>query len=148
MKKQKENPVVAALLFSLIPAVFYTLYLVLAPTLDKPSAVPTYDRLAWNIHASYAKAFADGLIPALVVLGYIIGIGGPLVYNLKNAGLGAGEGDRTPVWVYFLCWLIGLILIIAPVGYIWTHVDYETLITNEQYQLLKENLDSLFPDGN
>lgn len=97
----------------------------------------------WQIEASSAKEWGDYWSDywAFPVLAFVIMIGfvyGYITYVNKEAK----EGSWIPIAII---WLIGLLLIVLPFYHMVSGGAYETKLTQDEYDRVKDALDLLFP---
>lgn len=97
----------------------------------------------YHVEASPAKKWQDIGSVILIILGFVIACGVPVLYGYLMSQEDGKQANGHVVWV---CWLIGAALIFGP--YVAKHgaSKYESNLTPQRYEQYKNDLDVIFPE--
>lgn len=102
----------------------------------------------YHVEASFSKLWEDGRPSAfLIVIALIIGAFSQMGYSFYKGFIADSEKDLKFIGVLLLSWGFSLVVLFSGVSKRYGSSNYQTILTTEQYEQVKDNLDSLFPDS-
>lgn len=129
-----ENPKIAVAFMCIIYLAAHFFIKMAFNVQDDPSFNGTY----LTIDAPTSVIYALEKVEWLQWLTLIIGIGGYVFYTIRNAGLGKGEGDKTPGYMF----LIGAMIVISgffPAIFAQNKEKYRKMVDEKTFQYYKAN---------